>query len=325
MTLVEALKNGKVATVLDVPINHIETVMSHVLIYEDRVRKVYKDDREGVFLDLRDFDTRKQFYKDDFYWNQHVSPHIHLHLHGVEKSDDGSYKIIAPEDASEWFVEMKRVEDTDTLLKRLLEAEIKASDIQAIATTQIEGLQTLSEKWLPEYEDLLETGLQKLWYERLENDLRNFGSSFGATIPKELTDSRIDALMNFFNTHEYFSNLDETSAEIAIDNHAGNIVFTDGLPHFIDIYLIKKEWRVIDRNNNIARLATCIRVLGNDELADTVYQTFENYYPLSEPEVYSFLETYNALIKGYYYTYLNKPDIANKYFTFADKNIETLR
>lgn len=324
MTLVDALKNGKVGTISEIPINHIETVMSHVLIYKDRVRKVYKDDREGVFLDLRDFETRRQFYKDDFYWNQNVSPHIHLHLHGVEKNNDDVYQIISAEDAVEWFVEMRRVEDTDTLVKRLLEEEIEISDIQAITNTQIEGLQKLSEKWLPEYNDLLDIGLEKLWYERLEKDLRNFGNSFGATIPKEVTSKRIDVLINFFESHEYFKNLDESHAEIAIDNHAGNIVFTDGIPHFIDIYLVKKEWRVIDRNNNIARLATCIRVLGNNELADAVYKTFEQHYPLSSPEIYVFLETYNALIKGYYYTYLNKPEVAKKYFLFADKNLENL-
>ncbi len=324
MQLVQALKSGKVASISELPINHIETVMSHVLIYKDTVRKVYKDDREGIFLDLRDFETRKQFYKDDFYWNQDVSPHIHLNLHGVEKDTQGTYKIIAAENASEWFVEMRRIEDTDTLVKRLLEETITTTDIEAVAETQIKGLKKLSEKWLPSYEDLLSKSLQKLWADRLDTDLRNFGYSFGKEIPKETTDIRIHTLLNFFNTHTYFNDLKEEDAEIAIDNHAGNVVFTDGAPHFIDIYLIKKEWRVIDRNNNIARLATCIRVLGNDNLADSVYNTFNKHHTLASSEVYDFLEAYNALIKGYYYTYLQQPNIAEKYFIFADKTLKNL-
>jgi aminoglycoside phosphotransferase family enzyme len=114
-------------------------------------------------------------------------------------------------------------------------------------------------------------------------------------------------------------------AQIAIDNHAGNVVFVDDTPQFIDIYLLKREWRLIDKHHNIARLATCVRVLGTDELADAMYEEFATYHLLAATEIYQFMEAYNALIKGYYYTYLEKPDIAIRYFTFADMTLETLQ
>lgn len=324
MKLVEALKSGDVSGIEDLPEEHVETVMSHVLIYKDRVRKIYKDNREGVFLDLRDFDTRKKFYQDDFYWNQDVSPHIHLKLHGVKPGTNNAYSLITADRAEQWFVEMRRIESSDTLVRRLLENRVSSDDIEAVTETQITGLQSLSKKWLPSYTDLLNRGLRSLWQERLDVDLRNFGYSFGSDIPNTVTDGRIEKLLKFFNTHPYFKHLNADMAEIAIDNHAGNVVFDKGRPHFIDIYLVKREWRVIDRGNNIARLASCIRVLGNDDLATTVYRTYAQYHPLEPSEVYCFLEAYNALIKGYYYTYLNNPELAKRYFSFADRTLLSL-
>lgn len=322
MKLLAALHEGKVKGITDLPIDHIETVMSHVLIYNDTVRKIYKDDREGVFLNLKDPEVRRQFYIDDFFWNQDVSPKIHLQLHGVIENDDGSFSVDDHTKTDDWFVEMKRIEGDDTLFKRLLSQSVSETDISQITNTQTRGLQKLTERWISEYSDLVERGLLSLWLERLDNDLREFGYNFGSTIPKETTDKRVDALLSFLNNHSYFKNMDNDNAEIAIDNHAGNIVFTPEGPEFIDIYLLKREWRVIDRHNNVARLATCIRVLGSDNLANKVYETYGETNSLAEKEVYDFMEAYNALIKGYYYTYLEQPDIAKKYFDFADKILE---
>lgn len=324
MNILQALKDGKVEGISELPQRHVETVMSDVLIYTNVVRKVYKQDREGIFLDLQDFDTRKQFYIDDFQWNQDVSSSIHTALHGVIETEEGNYKTVPPTESDVWFIEMVRVKDTDTLFRRLSEKTATKEHITELTKKQTLGLQSLTKNRLSGYEDLLDQGLQKLWEMRLDQDLRLFGKSFGKEIPAELVDSRVDTLLKYFRKSEFFQNLSREDAAIAIDNHAGNVVFYEEEPHFIDIYLVKREWRVIDHHNNIARMATCVRVLGNDDLADAMYEEYENHHKLAPREIYDFQESYNALIKGYYYTYLRQPEVAQKYFYFADSILEKL-
>lgn len=324
MDIVHILLTGLVKDIPEIPERHIETVMSDVFIYPHVVRKVYKKDREGVFLDLRDTAVRKQFYKDDFFWNQDVSGDIHLGLYGVRANEDGTYELCEAEEAAVWLIEMKRIEDSDTLFRRLREGSATVANVSRLAQIQTEGLQRLTDKKLVEYTDLLDIGLQALWEMRLDVDLRRFGKSFGKEIPEAVTDARIDTLLNFFRTNTFLQNLSSADAAIAIDNHAGNVVFHEDEPQFIDIYLVKREWRLIDKHNNIARIATCVRVLGNDELADAMYEAYREYAELAPREVYEFEEAYNALIKGYYYTYLKQPEVATKYFTFADGVIEKL-
>ena len=324
MNILQALIDGKVEGISELPQRHVETVMSDVLIYTDVVRKVYKQDREGIFLNLQDFDTRKQFYIDDFQWNQDVSKDIHTALHGVIETTEGTYEIVLPTESDFWFIEMVRVKDTDTLFKRLSEKTATEKHLTELARKQTLGLQSLTKSRIGGYEDLLDGGLQKLWEMRLDQDLRLFGKSFGKEISAELVDSRVDTLLTYFRNSEFFQNLTKEDAAIAIDNHAGNVVFHQEEPQFIDIYLVKREWRVIDHHNNIARIATCVRVLGNDDLADAMYKEYENHHELAPREIYDFQESYNALIKGYYYTYLKQPEIAQKYFSFADKMLEKL-
>jgi aminoglycoside phosphotransferase family enzyme len=323
MDIVTALKEGLVEGINDKPERHVETVMSDVLIYSDSVLKYYKE-REGVFVDMCNPVERKRFYFDDYSWNKSVSPKIHLALHGVDRSSRGKYRLAEPEDSSIWLIEMKRIEDADTLYKRLLDNTATIEDVSSFAATQTKALEQLTKDYLKESSDVLQYGLQKLWEMRIDNDLRTFGKSFGKEIPTELTDKRIDKLLDYFMASEFLQSLNETDASILIDNHAGNVVFHEDRPQFIDILLPKREWRVLDHHNNIARIAACVRVLGNDELADAMYETYSKYHTLAPREIYDFEEAYNAFIKGYYYTYLKKPEIAGKYFAFADKTLERL-
>ncbi|MCB9816371.1 hypothetical protein H6786_03160 [Candidatus Nomurabacteria bacterium] len=324
MNISIALHEGLVDGIPEKPERFVETVMSDVFIYPTVVRKVYKDNRKGFFTDLRDLEVRRQYYAEDFAWNQGASKDIHLGLRGVQQTEAGAYEIIAAELADEWFIEMKRVRDDDTLFRRLNEGTTTREDVAALAKAQTEALDALTEEYLHTFEDLLARGLRDLWHARLDGDLRMFGKNFSDQIAPELTDHRVDTLLNFFHTHDYFTNMDPDMASVAIDNHAGNVVFHEERPQFIDIHLAKRDWRVIDRNNNIARIATCVRVLGNNELADAMYEAYQDHHELAPAEVTAFQEAYNAFIKGYYYTYLKQPDIAKKYFTFADATLAEL-
>lgn len=321
MHISTALAEGLVEGITEKPERFVETVMSDVYIYKDVVRKFYKDNRKGFFTDLRDLETRRKYYAEDFAWNREASKDIHIALRGVQKTPADTYQVIAPELADEWFIEMRRVQDRDTLFRRLIDDTITTADVVSLAKTQTEALDSLSDQYLHTFDDLLERGLQDLWFARLDGDLRLFGKKFEDTIPAELTDKRADALLDFFQQHPYFTEMTNDHASVAIDNHAGNVVFHEDKPQFIDIHLVKRDWRVIDRSNNIARIATCVRVLGKDELADAMYEAYSGYHALAPQEIIDFQEAYNAFIKGYYYTFLNKPEISKKYFAFADETL----
>lgn len=323
MDLFTALQEGLIEGIEEKPERHVETVMSDVFIYKDVVRKIYKE-REGIFVDMRDPISRQRFYRDDFNWNQSVSPDIHLSLFGVIKNNEGVYQLIKPEEAELWIIEMKRVEDTDTLFKRLNDGTATIKDVKGFVKVQTEALDKLTEQHLADHTDLLDMSLQTLWEIRLDIDLRAFGKSFGKEIPDEVTDKRVDTLLNYYRNHSFLQSLKSEDASILVDNHAGNVVFHDDRPQFIDIFLPKREWRVLDHHNNIARIAACVRTLGGNELADAMYETYAEHKELAPREVYDFEEAYNALIKGYYYTYLKQPEIAMKYFAFADKTLAGL-
>lgn len=321
MNISVALSNGLVEGITEKPERFVETVMSDVFIYKDVVRKVYKE-RKGVFVDMTDKEARKDFYHNDFLWNQSVSPDIHSNLHGIGQREDGAYFLTDFDQTDVWMIEMKRIQDTDTLFNRLTNGTATIKDVTSFTEMQTLALQKLTDDYLESHVDLLELSLQKLWEDRLDNDLRAFGKSFGKEIAPELTDHRVDSLLDYFKNSSFLQELSPADASVMIDNHAGNIVFHNDKPQFIDIFLPKREWRVLDHHNNISRIAACVRTLGNDKLADSMYETYSNHHELAPREVYEFQEAYNALIKGYYYTYLKQPDVAQKYFALADSLIE---
>ena len=323
MNIYTALSEGLVEGIKEKPERAVETVMSDVFIYENVVRKVYKE-RKGVFVDMTDQEARKDFYLNDFKWNQSVSPEIHSNLYGIGKRDDGTYFLTDFDQSEVWMIEMKRVQDSDTLFNRLTNGTASTDDVVSFIDMQTEALKRLTDEHLDDHSNLLEQSLQKLWEDRIDNDLRAFGKSFGKEIEPDLTDKRIDSLLNYFRNNSFLQELSSEDASVMIDNHAGNVVFHNDKPQFIDIFLPKREWRVLDHHNNISRIAACVRTLGNDEMADSMYEAYSRHYELAPSEVYDFQEAYNALIKGYYYTYLEQPEVAKKYFALADGTIEKL-
>lgn len=323
MHIREALLNGTVEGISERPERHIETVMSDVFIYTDTVRKIFKHKKPGIFVDLTDPHAFYSYMNEDFKWNQNVSPDIHQALYGLKESGN-TYTVCEPEQGDLWFIEMKRVNDTDTLVHRLRTNTASLDDIRAFTHMQTKGIDRLTEQYLSAYTDLLDRGLYALWESRIDTDLRAFAKNMGDTISPTLTDRRIKRLFDYFRSHSYFRNLTVDDATITIDNHAGNVVFHNDTPHFIDIYLVKREWRLIDRNNNIARIAACVRSLGSNELAQAMYEVYGEYHAPAPDEICRFQEAYNAYIKGYYYTFLKEPGLAEKYFIRADATMDAL-
>ena len=67
MQLYEALQQNKVKG-FSKPEKEIETMISRVFVFENSAVKVYKWEN-FFFADLSDYEYRKKFYQDDFYWN----------------------------------------------------------------------------------------------------------------------------------------------------------------------------------------------------------------------------------------------------------------
>ena len=323
MNLSTAITTGHLAGFETPPDKHIETFMSDVYLYPERVIKVFKHQHEELFGDLTNTDFRRQFFTNDFSWNQQVSPEIHLELQGVKINENKTgYLPCSDEEAEDFYITMQRVNDADTLRERLQTGTVSEIQIRQLTIRMINELDVLTEQHLAEYEDLRTRGWISLFEERLE-DLRVFQDHIGDPQLTERHKKESAVLRDFFTTHPYFS--DQPEWLLTIDNHCGNIVFVDESPQFIDIYLPKPAWRLVDAANTIGRLAACVRVLGGNELADAMYDEYAKQKTLAPRAVYAFYENYNAQIKAYYYTLLGEPELAEKFFKFVEKQLPELQ
>ncbi|MDO8529131.1 MAG: hypothetical protein Q7S18_00485 [bacterium] len=158
---------------------------------------------------------------------------------------------------------------------------------------------------------------------RLDN-FRDFAQS-AKGISKEIANKRADALFSFYASHPYFKELSDSSASVTIDGHSANIVFVDNKPVFMDVYWPMPMFRIVDHVLATARIAACVRVFAGDKLANVMYSIYAKNRTLPPREILNFYETYNALVMGYYFIHIKRPELVEPYFNFADKNLARLK
>lgn len=323
MNIIDAFTDGLVAGTPGKPQQHIETITSDVFLYTKTVYKILKPVDNVLWGNFSNYDFRKKFAERDFEWNNVFSPEIHTGIRGLRENGDGSWSLIdTHEDTDDFCTVMQRIDSDDTLKARLLENRARKEDVVSIAKDQTKNLDLLTEQYREELGHLFDMGWHALLLLRMD-DLREYAYIIDTQSPKKVIDKKVSVLTDFINEHEYFSNVARKSLSVTIDNHAGNVVFINDKPQFIDIYLLKEEWRVVDHSNSISRIATCVRVLGNDELADAMYEAYSTLKELAPKEIREFYECYNAYIKAYYYLQV-QPELSARYFTFADAKLEQL-
>ena len=123
--------------------HHIETVISNVFIFADRVYKIYKNDNDFFnksFRDISSASARFDFSRRDFGWNHSLSPSIYLELKGVTIAD-GALKFFEPTDAADELVMvMKRFEKKDVLFEKIMHGEINRDEAFAMGRELAETL-----------------------------------------------------------------------------------------------------------------------------------------------------------------------------------------
>lgn len=292
MNLIETFEN---------PEKIIETIISKVFFYGEKVFKVYKCEK-FFFGDFGSPEFRKDFYVEDFSQNKLMAPEIYLTLHTVKNNEE-----------EDFYIEMKKFDDNNNLTNLLLQKRIDKNKIETIAKEMVLRLKKLTENKKEKYKDYFKNKLLDIHLADLESD-RNLLYLIPSNIPKEITDKIINIAKKASLEDEYYLNYDSNNLSILIDNHSDNIVFLNDNVQFFDVLPPKESWRVGDLNFVICRLATDVAVLGSGELAEAVYASCE---PMPD-KIRHIYEIRSALIQAWCFYSVNKPEIAERYLKFAE-------
>ena len=110
-----------------------ETHISWVFLAGDRVYKVKKE-LVLPFLDYGTLERRGRFCREEVQLNRRLAPDVYLGVRSIVP-DDGHLRLAGDDrdDAVEYAVEMKRLDERSTLARRLEQGDIQHSDIERIA------------------------------------------------------------------------------------------------------------------------------------------------------------------------------------------------
>ena len=300
----------------------IETIISKIFFYGDRVYKIYKYEK-FFFGDFSSFEFRTDFYKEDFYWDNLMAPQVYLKLHGVKKVNNG-YQIADLLSAEDFFIEMKKFDDNKNLTNLLLEKNINENDVAKIVSEMAVRLKRLTQDKKHKYANLFGRKLFDIHQEDLESD-RNLLYMIPSCVSKIKTDEIINAAKEASVKSSYFQNHDKSELSLLIDNHADNIVFMGKEVGFIDVLPPKESWRVGDINFNVCRLGTDVSVLHSEEMGNMVYKSYEKFAGPIPAEAKAIFEIRSALIQAWCFYSANKSEIAGNYIKFAGNRASFLK
>ena len=313
MNLIEAFEQNLTEGIdMSAPDKTIETIISKIFFYNETVYKIYKY-KKFFFGDFASSEFRKNFYGEDFYWNNKMAPNVYLALRGVKKSGK-KYKFTELADAEDFFIKMKKFDDNKNLTNLLLNGEVSGSELARVAEEMILRLRDLTKSRKSRYTAYFHRDLMDIHFEDLEGD-RNLMYMISDFVLKSKVDKIIDAVKAASAKDDYYKRFNSNNLSVLIDNHADNIVFLNNQIEFIDVLPPKESWRVGDLNFAVCRLATDAAVLDSPNLAEAVYN---NCAPIPD-KIKAIYETRSALIQTWCFYSVNKPDIAKKYLCFAEE------
>ncbi len=321
MTLLEAFEQGKFANITELPEKIIETQISKIFLYKDKVRKVYKPIK-AYFGDFSDTEFRKIYYEEDFSWNNLMSPHVYTSLVPVVYNKT-IWTRSATGTAEDFYIEMEKIDTERSLTNLLGKNTLSVHEIEHLANVVIEKSHQLTDAKKHTLTSIINIGWKNIFLERLD-DLINF-CGFTSEVPKEYTNSVIPFLKDRAEKNSYLENYSNSKLFLATDFHSDNIFFINNEIVFIDAYLPKKLWSVVDLGHSIARLSVDIEVLGSKDLANSFYKSASHIINNIPKDVITLYELENAIIKEAYYFIIKKPELAVKYTTYIQTRVKLLR
>jgi len=269
--LIELMKTGKFPDESGVP-KHIETVISNVFIFENKVYKFYKNDNEFFNKDFRDLSTRVSrfsFSKRDFEWNNALSPSIYTNLIGVVVRGNKIEIVESENKAEELVFVMNRADTTNVLFEKLVSGEVTVEDCYSIGKQFGENMKRV-QKSLSDGNNL-----HHMFKDRIL-DLRNWIKSVTEHISEEESDMYCDHLEDFRSKNkELFES--RLTSEITTDGdfHSHNAIFSNGTLFFMDTFPPKEEWGKGHLHIPFYRIGTDILALSGDV---NMFESFKKGY-----------------------------------------------
>lgn len=234
--LIELMKAGKIPGESTVP-EHIETVISNLFLFPERVYKVYKNDNEQFNRDFRDIalkDGRFSFTRRDFAWNNLLSPSIYRTLMGASVVEQ-EIVMTEPVDASdELVIVMARVNTDDVLFNLLMAGMVSTHDACTMGAQLAEVLPKMQEP-RTEVSAFLNFGM------RIE-DIRMYIALVPDCIGQEEAMLYCDHLETFRLAHR--ERFDSFTSEMVRDGdcHSHNALYSGGKFYLMDSFPPKEEW-----------------------------------------------------------------------------------
>ncbi len=325
--LIELFKAGKVPKETTKP-KHIETVISNVFIFDEKVYKFYKNDSDFFnkgFRDISEKSVRFSFTRQDFKWNNMLNPSIYLKLVGIKAGDGSIIFSLNDDDADEIAIVMEKVNDSDILFEKLMAGKISQSDSFSIGEQFAEDLKKVQKK-LPEKYNYYEI------FSSLIADVREWIKSVSEYISIEESGKYCDYLDYFRRKNQQWFE-GELSSEIAAigDVHSHNAVFSDKTLYLMDTFPPKEAWFIGHKLLPLYRIGIDIWVLtGNKGLFESFLKGFENKSGIKIDRRLDPVNTVyaSAIMVSYLYmlqrTDASKKEAAEKFHRFIQEYFATL-
>lgn len=309
--IIEVFKSGRIRGGVIRP-KHIITAISNVFVFEDKAYKIYKGDNEFFnknFNDLSLKDNRFNFTKDDFTWNNLLSPEVYLEIKGLYLDNNNVVFGEVTGTAYELVIIMKSLDMKESLINRLIENRISFDDCYKI------GFQFgLRENELPKTK--IEGSLYDNFISRCD-DVVPWIKSAEKYIGKDNIDYYTSFLRSYVDNNKEILSIDSDLGSCQ-DIHADNAVYTNDTLFPIDTFSPKLEWRQGYKFLNIYRLATDIYVFLGKECFENVLRGYVDSAHVTLPRFSDkFLVLYCELISCPYQYMLAQND--SKRFATAEK------
>jgi aminoglycoside phosphotransferase family enzyme len=296
--------DGKVPNESGMPI-HIETVISNVFLFPERVYKIYKDDNTFFnqhFRDISDRATRFAFTKSDFEWNQQLSPELYLVLRAVKAGNNGVEYGDSPEQTEELVCITKRMPESTSFFSVLHRHELDTDDFASI------GKQFGLRETQAVFQDApIETFADNVMTR--VHDAENWVSD--GVLDEWVSSRELQQWLAYLRTTAAALVEDKTQTlDFCFDLHSLNAFYVEGTLIPFDTSPPKESWRFGPTAINAYRLATDIRVYAGE----AAYQSFLSGYtststrPPLKPDEERLWVVYASLIMIQYLFFLGKTD-----------------
>ncbi|NTW13677.1 MAG: hypothetical protein HGA31_01460 [Candidatus Moranbacteria bacterium] len=322
MDLLHAFENGRVDVISGLPDRVVETILSRLFFFEDRIFKVYKW-RNGSIGDFTDPEFRSEFFRDDFTWNVSMSPDTYVRLGFVAKRG-GRYYEVHESEAEDFFIEMNRINQDEILFELLKCGKISEKDLRATVVTMFDRLGALTESVRDLFPDIFSIPLPELHLMDMQSTREWIRMTDDFPFHEEAGIVSL-TLERFIASHRPFREFETKRYCASIDNHAGNIVFSRGETKFIDSMPPMRIWRAQTPLYILSRPATDVEVLIGKELSDAMYEEYSSMTGVeTDPLERSYCQAVSALIMAPYMHSLHEKELSRKYLDFAKEKISEL-